>query len=163
MSEFLSQVFGTEYAMNYIIAFGVFFELFTTVFFFMFSVKKKQNFIIRTLIILAVIPFISLVYGAIIYFDRPLNSFFRSPINSIFLIAYILIYLYFAYDIKSYRFLLDFFSIFATLIFASSFYSLIINLNGLDSSENFYIFGIDNIYLAWTIYWIIHIAIYALL
>ncbi len=163
MSEFLPHIFGTEFAMNYIIACGAFFELFTTIFFFMFSVKKKTNFIIRTLIMLVVIPFISLVYGAIIYLDRPLNSFIRSPINSIFLIAYILVYLYFAYDIKGYRFLLDFFSIFATLIFTSSFYSLIINLNGLDSSENFYIFGIDNNYLAWTIYWIIHIAIYALL
>lgn len=108
MSEFLAHVFGTEFTMNYIIACGAFFELFTTIFFFMFSVKKKTNFIIRTLIMLVVIPFISLVYGVIIYLDRPLNSFIRSPINSIFLIAYILVYLYFAYDIKGYRFLLDF-------------------------------------------------------
>lgn len=163
MSEFLSHIFGTEYTMNYIIACGAFFELFTTIFFFMFSVKKKSNFIIRSLIMLAIIPFISLIYGAIIYYDRPLNTFIKSPINSIFLITYILVFLRFAYDIKGYRFLLDFFSIFATLIFVAAIYSLLINLNGLDSAKNFYIFGIDNVYWAWTLYWIIHILLYILL
>lgn len=86
------------------------------------------------------------------------TGIFHSTYGSLLILGY----LFAAHKEKAYETMLDFVSINASTMLIGKFYSMLLNLAGKDTTQTMSFFQDSNDIRDWSIYWVVHIALYIL-
>lgn len=148
------------FLVNYIIALGGLLEYFFCVLIFNYKVKKKSNFYLKLIVLTLGIIFSSFIIS---FIRLNLTGIFMQVIYSLILSIFAFFYIYLLYDINIFAKLLNYSAVTGIQMVTSKSISILINITGHNDLETIQIFPIDDFYINWTIYIILHFIFYIVL
>lgn len=158
MTSLLVELFGVDFAIQFIISLSYLFEILTCTLIFNFRTKKRKNFWLWVLFFVFVGLAAVFLLAWLRYLTRDM-LLLKNMIHSLFSILFMLIVVFVLYDKTRYEKLLTFCASNAASLMVGRLFSLMLNLCGLNDKVTISFFPEVNAARDWTIYFLIHFAL----